>query len=190
MVWTFGAGCAMGLFVPSLAIGAAYGQICGRTVGAVLAALEITSVRPSLHTYAVVGAAGALGGATRMTISITVLVMETTGSLQLIVPIMFTIFCSKWIGDHIFDGIYDAVIHTRGAPFLVEHKFSSIKGKAFQAAEKLRVQEVMSGGNVLVTLKPVMPVADILDVLARCRHGAFPVTPDTPTERHPTFKLH
>ena len=52
------------------------GQIYGRAgvVGAVDSSIPV-----DLHTYAVLGAAASLGGATRMTISITVLVMETTG---------------------------------------------------------------------------------------------------------------
>ena len=45
-----------------------------------------------------VGAAAMLGGATRMTVSITVLVMETTGSTQLIIPLMLTIFFAKAVG--------------------------------------------------------------------------------------------
>jgi chloride channel 7 len=43
-------------------------------------------------------------GATRMTISITVLVMETTGSMQLIIPLMLTIFFAKAIGDRYSHG--------------------------------------------------------------------------------------
>lgn len=36
-----------------------------------------------------------MGGATRMTLTTTVMVMETTGALQLIVPIMLTVFVAK-----------------------------------------------------------------------------------------------
>ena len=43
----------------------------------------------------VVGAAAMLGGVTRMTISITVLTMEGTGALQLIVPLMLAVFVAK-----------------------------------------------------------------------------------------------
>jgi len=53
------------------------GQIVGRAVMAIAKA-QGSRVQVDLHTYAVVGAAAGLGGATRMTISITVLVMETT----------------------------------------------------------------------------------------------------------------
>ena len=43
----------------------------------------------------VVGAAAMLGGVTRMTISITVLAMEGTAALQLIVPLMLAVFVAK-----------------------------------------------------------------------------------------------
>jgi chloride channel 7 len=191
MVWTYGAGCAMGLFVPTLAMGAAYGHLVVRALISILDALNMSHVHPSPHTYAVIGAAGSLGGATRMTISITVLVMETTGSLQLIVPIMFTIFFSKWIGDQFSEGIYDAANMIRGVPFLIEHKASSMRGRTFVAAEKLKVNEVMSGGSAhpMVTLQPILMVKDLTEVLARCNHGGFPVTLDSPTHSCPEFRL-
>ena len=53
----------------------------------------------SLSSYAVVGAAAFMGGATRLTLTATVMVMETTGSLQLIVPLMLTVFVAK-VGTH------------------------------------------------------------------------------------------
>jgi chloride channel 7 len=115
MTWTYGIGAPTGLFVPSLAVGGAMGQIVGRTVSAVVKAMDST-IQVDLHTYAVVGAAASLGGATRMTISITVLVMETTGSMQLIIPLMLTIFFAKAIGDKYSHGIYDTHIKVQYSP--------------------------------------------------------------------------
>lgn len=56
-----------------------------------------------------------------MTISITVLVLETTGSLQLLAPIMLAVLSAKFTGDLFGQGIYDAHIRIRGSPFLPEH---------------------------------------------------------------------
>lgn len=44
------------------------------------------------------------------------------------VPIMFTVFAAKWIGDAFSVGIYEQHIKIRGAPFLEEHQHSSLKG--------------------------------------------------------------
>ena len=79
----------------------------------------MTSIRVSLGSYAIVGAAASLGGATRMTISIVVLVMETSGALELLVPIMIAAWVAKMVGDSIGMGIYDTHIELRGVPLLV-----------------------------------------------------------------------
>ena len=69
----------------------------------------------SLTAYSVVGAAAYMGGATRMTLTTTVMVMETTGALQLIVPIMLTVFVAKarrcWLGP--FLPLYSMLARSR-----------------------------------------------------------------------------
>ena len=111
-----------------------------------------------------------------MTISITVLVMETTGSMQLIIPLMLTIFFAKAIGDKYSMGIYDTHIKIRGAPFLDEPEHAGV------AVDKLKVAEVMA--DSLVTLRPVMRVSELVEVLTNTSHGAFPVTTTDVTEGH------
>ena len=44
-----------------------------------------------------VGAAAALGGVTRMTVSLVVIMFEVTGGMQYIVPFMVATMASKWI---------------------------------------------------------------------------------------------
>ncbi|VDK26334.1 unnamed protein product [Anisakis simplex] len=57
-------------------------------------------VMPGL--YAMVGAAAALGGVTRMTVSLVVIMFELTGSLEFIVPTMVAVMFAKWVGDAIY----------------------------------------------------------------------------------------
>lgn len=106
------------MFVPSLAVGATGGRLMGRLVK-----LIVTRIWPdtmiSLTSYSIIGAAAFLGGSTRMTLTTTVMVMETTGALQLIVPIMLTVFFAKFVGDQWGLGIDDTHIKLRGAPYLV-----------------------------------------------------------------------
>ena len=59
MTWTYGIGAPTGLFVPSLAVGAAGGQIVGRIVRAMVMSTG-SEIVVDLHTYAVVGAAAVL----------------------------------------------------------------------------------------------------------------------------------
>ncbi|KAJ3064609.1 hypothetical protein HDU98_012012 [Podochytrium sp. JEL0797] len=72
--------------------------------------------------YALVGAAAALGGATRMTVSLVVVMVELTGALKLVLPLMVAIMCSKWTADSITrDSFYDTTIKRNDYPYL-DHK--------------------------------------------------------------------
>lgn len=46
-----------------------------------------------------VGAAACLGGVTRMTVSLVVIMFELTGGVNYIVPLMAAAMASKWVGD-------------------------------------------------------------------------------------------
>merc|ERR1719163_2739932 len=70
--------------------------------------------------YAMLGAAGVLGGVCRVTISLVVIMFELTGGLQLIVPFMVVCMLAKWVGDYFTIGIYDYIIIVRKYPFLHE----------------------------------------------------------------------
>ncbi|KAL2872723.1 chloride channel protein [Aspergillus lucknowensis] len=125
---TFGLDIPAGIILPSFAIGALYGRALGTAFKIWQDAFpdfflfgncepDIPCVTPGL--YAIIGAASALGGATRMTVSIVVIMFELTGALTYVIPIMIAVMLSKWCGD-IFGkrGIYESWIHLNEYPFL------------------------------------------------------------------------
>lgn len=171
MTWTYGVGAATGLFVPSLTVGATSGRLIGRLIKILLDKLNVTSIRVSLGSYAIVGAAASLGGATRMTISIVVLVMETSGALELLVPIMIAAWVAKMVGDSIGMGIYDTHIELRGVPLLNE---DSQDYDSRMVHDELTVAELMSGDMVCVP--PIMRISDVVSTLTKFPHGGFPVS--------------
>ena len=125
---TFGLQIPAGIILPSMAIGA----LCGRAVGIVIEvwqgnhpnALIFARCEPDVPcitpgTYAIIGAAAALAGVTRMTVSIVVIMFELTGALTYVLPIMIAVMISKWVGDAFSKrGIYETWIHFNEYPFL------------------------------------------------------------------------
>lgn len=125
---TFGLQIPAGIILPSMAIGA----LTGRAVGIVMEIwqrnhpgfIAFRSCEPDVPcispaTYAIIGAAAALGGVTRMTVSIVVIMFELTGALTYVLPIMVAVMISKWVGDAFSRrGIYESWIHFNEYPFL------------------------------------------------------------------------
>ena len=105
-----------------------------------------------------------------MTLSIAVLVMETTGAMQLIVPIMLVIFVSKIVGDFFNEGIYDTHIHIRGAPLLEE---SGLSSSHRMITEKVTIGDVAK--KELVVLPSRIQLRSLVEVLKNCSHNSFPI---------------
>ena len=69
--------------------------------------------------YAIIGACAFLGGVTRMTVSLVVIMVELTGGLSYSVPLMCAALVSKLVGDALVgEGIYDAHIKLNNYPYL------------------------------------------------------------------------
>ncbi|KAK5989066.1 H(+)/Cl(-) exchange transporter 5 [Cladobotryum mycophilum] len=125
---TFGLQIPAGILLPSMAIGA----LVGRAMGIMMeiwvdnfrsfslfqtCTPDVPCVTPG--TYAIVGAAAALTGVTRMTVSIVVIMLELTGAITYVLPIMVAVMISKWVGDAFSRrGIYESWIHVNEYPFL------------------------------------------------------------------------
>ncbi|PVG03313.1 Cl-channel protein [Serendipita vermifera] len=126
--WTFGMQVPAGIFLPSITIGA----VMGRAVGIIMHSMHqrwpmlwiFNTCPPEPGSqcifpgfYSVIGAAAMLGGVTRMTVSLVVIVFELTGALSHVLPIMISVFISKFVGDALGkEGIYAAWIQLRGYP--------------------------------------------------------------------------
>ncbi|KAJ0409404.1 hypothetical protein P43SY_002294 [Pythium insidiosum] len=158
--WTYGISVPSGLFVPSLLAGAAYGRICVMVVhwfGLPVGAQD--------GMFALIGAASMLGGMARMTISLTVIILECTGVIEWGLPIMLALMAARWIGNSFNEGLYDIHIHLKHLPFL---EFDPP-----YYARYLRVENIMSKNAV--TVPYIARVGEIYDILKNCNHGGFPV---------------
>ncbi|KAJ8591190.1 hypothetical protein M405DRAFT_735538 [Rhizopogon salebrosus TDB-379] len=127
-VITFGIKLPAGIFIPTLGVGACAGRIVGiavqwlqyrypqSTVFAVCKG-DMDCVVPGL--YAMVGAAAALSGVTRTTVSLAVIMFELTDTLTYVVPVTLSVLVAKTVADALEPkGIYDLVIELSQLPFL------------------------------------------------------------------------
>lgn len=179
---TFGLDVPAGIILPSVAIGSLYGRALGTAFKMWQEAYpgfflfgncepDIPCVTPGL--YAIIGAASALGGATRMTISIVVIMFELTGALTYVIPIMIAVMLSKWCGD-IFGkrGIYESWIHLNEYPFL-DHRDDT-------TPPDVPAHKVMTIADDITSIVAVGHTIDSLrTLLATTAYRGYPVVTDT-----------
>lgn len=159
--WTFGMASSNGLFIPSLLTGAAWGRLV--SIGLQYIFPNTSLVHPG--KYALIGAAAQLGGVVRMTISLTVIIMETTGNITFALPLIVTLIAAKWTGDFFNEGVYDTTIQLSGVPLL--------PWEPPPLVHNIYASEVMS--HPVVTLKSVENVGHIVELLKLTTYNGFPV---------------
>lgn len=78
------------------------------------------------NTYALVGAAAVLGGMARMTISLTVILLECTGNEQFVLPLMLTLMSARIVGSLWNEDLYHIHIHMKKGVQFLEAELRSI----------------------------------------------------------------
>jgi len=160
----YGIAVPSGLFVPSLLSGAAFGRLCGH----LLHKLDHTNgTFADSGTYALMGAAAVLGGMARMTISLTVILLEATGDMQYVLPLMLTLMSARFTGNVFNEGLYDIHIHLKNIPFL-EPEVPPIAERNEIVAGQVMSTEVKC-------LRPVERAGVVYDLLRIYSHGTFPI---------------
>ncbi|KAI7690585.1 H(+)/Cl(-) exchange transporter 7 [Sarcoptes scabiei] len=158
---TYGLSVSSGLFIPGLMLGATWGRLVG---------IALSKALPNqswIHCgkFALIGASASLGGIVRMTISLTVILIETTGNLSFGLPIMITVFTAKWIGDYFNEGIYDIHIALSNVPFLGWQPPSD--------SSRIFASEVMH--SPVATFEIREKVRNVINTLSSTHYNGFPV---------------
>ncbi|KAG1767420.1 chloride channel [Suillus occidentalis] len=167
VVISYGAKVPAGIFVPSMAVGATFGRMVGIMVKAMYRAYphsgifavcdpNVPCITPG--TYAFLGAAAALSGVMRITVTVVVIMFELTGALTYILP---TMPVGDFLGTR---GIADEAIRFNGYPILEneDHGFN------------VSVSEVMKK-DLDVLFASGMLVSDVEGLLASTNVKGFPI---------------
>ncbi|KAA0713538.1 Chloride transport protein 6 [Triplophysa tibetana] len=157
--WTYGVSVPSGLFVPCL--------LCGASLGRLVANILKINFHMQIYsgTFALIGAAAFLGGVVRMTISLTVILIESTNEITYGLPIMITLMVAKWTGDFFNKGIYDIHIHLKGVPLL--------EWETEVEMDKLTASDIMEPN--LTYVYPHTRIQSLVSILRTTVYHAFPV---------------
>jgi chloride channel 3/4/5 len=177
-ILTFGCQVPAGVFIPSMVWGGLFGRLLGLFVetlkrnaspnSLLFASCHLDKDCISPGMYALLGAFSALGGVTRLTLSLTVIMFELTGTLEYIVPCMLCLTISKLVGDFFGKkGFVEAQIEQKSLPFL-DPREEHLLG--------LRVQDIMTPFSALKCFTGSgMRISDIESLLFETEYQGFAV---------------
>eukprot|EP00197_Chlamydomonas_leiostraca_P009699 CAMPEP_0202866324 /NCGR_PEP_ID=MMETSP1391-20130828/7318_1 /ASSEMBLY_ACC=CAM_ASM_000867 /TAXON_ID=1034604 /ORGANISM="Chlamydomonas leiostraca, Strain SAG 11-49" /LENGTH=886 /DNA_ID=CAMNT_0049546257 /DNA_START=42 /DNA_END=2702 /DNA_ORIENTATION=+ len=165
ILMSIGAGLAIpgGLFMPSIVLGATWGGMWGILVRMWLP--DTWNVQPGL--YAMLAATGVLGGVFRSAISLVVLMVEGTQSIQYLPGVILAVVVANWVAHHIHhDGVYESELERIGNVYM-------LRDEAPHRLHTLTTEAIMATG--VVGLRSIENVGKILEVMRNTAHNGFPV---------------
>jgi len=157
----------MGAFIPSMFIGA----LLGRFVGEALTLLGLGTSHAGM--FSIVGSAAMLSGFTQMTLAIVVLLIEASMDLNLVGPLMLSVFVSHVVARSIHHHAYDEqLILKKGIAFLDAELPHGVDGSAIHAVDMVKPLPKVA------RLAPFTSVEEVVQALACEGVTEFPVIKD------------
>ena len=162
---TYGVWVPSGLFLPGIIIGCAVGgcyaeiqvRIFGKTI-------EETYDSQTSVTFVLVGAGAMLSGYCRLTYSLVVIMLETTSSINIFLPMMIAIMCARGVANTMSGSLYDRALRMKQMPFL--------RANPSPSQVNTPAATIMSKG--LVTVSSISNMETCKKAL-QSHHNAYPV---------------
>jgi len=181
-LWASGTRISAGMFVPMLLVGGCLGRIVGLLCNDIAAAGGHGSsgappgvfLPPSPYewldpgVFALIGAGAFMGGVSRLTISLAVIVMEMSNELHFMLPLILGIIVAKGAADRLCPhSLYHSCLQERCIPFLPHESSEDPRLDLFS------VRHLMA--SPVVTLDVVDSPSRLLALLQSHDHAGFPV---------------
>ena len=128
---TFGIKVPAGIYVPSMVVGGLLGRIVGHSVqlltltypdAAIWGGFPADGNPESIvvpGVYALAAAGATMCGVTRLSVTLSVILFELTGSLEHVLPFSIAVLVSKWVADALEPlSIYDLLTDMNAYPYL------------------------------------------------------------------------
>eukprot|EP00035_Acanthoeca_spectabilis_P023009 m.447121 g.447121 ORF g.447121 m.447121 type:complete len:875 (+) comp19472_c0_seq1:188-2812(+) len=178
-----GTAVSAGVVVPMLLIGGCYGRIVGQVCvdisewhdGPYARGDRWGWVDPGV--FALIGAASFFGGVSRLTLSLTVIMVEISNDIHMLLMLMVTIMVSKWGADFATHSLYHSLIELKCMPFLND-EIPNYTPSGYLHMDRYQVSKIMQ--TPVITVNEVALVDDVRDLMdPSITHSAFPVVSET-----------
>ena len=153
-ITTYGTNVPSGLFLPGMIIGCALGELYAHACYK-LDIIDLEHYNTYRVTYIILGMGSMLAGYTRMTYSLSVIVMETSQAINIFLPIIVTVGIANIVGAQFTRGLYDRAVRAKQMPIL--------KDVVPEVNRLFRAENIMA--RKVIKLRSVETVSEIFKAL-------------------------
>ncbi|KAG1679037.1 Chloride channel protein A [Nymphon striatum] len=167
-------------------IGGLYGRFIGRLFVDVFG-IHLTGYWAWIDpgAFSLLGAASFFGGVSRLTMSLTVIMVELTNDIQFLLLIMTSIMVAKWVGDFVTHPLYHALLEFKCIPFLDAEPIIIRDKTKNVSLELFTVKDMMT--SPVLTVHTRETVSHLAELLYSTCHSGFPVVKKISPEYANTF---
>ena len=156
-----------------LMLGALIGRVTGILLGEACTSLSLSycdEIWMSPGVFALIGAACFASGTSRLTVSLTMLILESCWDYSMMLPIVLGVIVAKWTAEFFCPPLYTSLIKLNNIPFLSDAPavpFGARRLYCFVAADVMTYP--------CVSLPQRASLSTVLHVLRSTTHNNFPV---------------
>ena len=117
---TYGVWVPAGLFLPGIIVGCAFGGLFANLQNYLMdKTIKDDDESDTAVTFVICAAGGMLAGYTRLTYSLVVIMLETTSSINVFIPMMLSILCARGVGNFLTPSLYGRASRLKQMPILL-----------------------------------------------------------------------
>ncbi|XP_014247691.1 H(+)/Cl(-) exchange transporter 7-like isoform X2 [Cimex lectularius] len=161
-VWTMGTFISAGIFIPNLLLGSVWGRLYGELFKKLLFSRD-ENFRPSV--FAIIGAACQLCGVIRIPYTLGVIMMESSGTMQYVIPVFLSQIITTIVGNIFNHSIYHTQCFLAGMPI------AETEPPPF--CMDIEVQTLMS--TAIKSFKRKEKIHNIIEMLKNTKHNMYPI---------------
>lgn len=160
MTFTYGSILPSGIFTPTVLIGASLGGAAG------LAFEDLFGPTVTPSTFALLGVAAILAGIQRSTVSICVILVEGTGEIKVLLPVIVVVLVARYVAEFFHpQGIYDTAMTLK--------QYSYLDHEEKRHCDIFQVKDIMSRPPQVIP--PIVKASHLVQLLQTSPHNGYPV---------------
>eukprot|EP01061_Rhynchopus_euleeides_P038116 TRINITY_DN65537_c0_g1_i1.p1 TRINITY_DN65537_c0_g1~~TRINITY_DN65537_c0_g1_i1.p1 ORF type:complete len:845 (+),score=269.62 TRINITY_DN65537_c0_g1_i1:98-2632(+) len=168
--YTAGMSLSSGILIPMILMGATMGRLVGHLLVVTLVKESYVASNQWIDpgVFALIGSGAFVGGVTRLTVSLVVIMLEISAELHFLLPIMLAVITAGWVANFVTPSLYHCYLSMKNVPIMP----LQIENHRIDMAQHTALDAVPGEPIVFKSTEQILKICETLKLVS---HNCFPV---------------